>query len=37
MYTFCLKFKKANNVYEEVKVIICKVMCISLLKQNVVC
>ena len=37
MHTFCLKLKKVNNVYEDAKVIICKVMCISLPKQNVVC
>ena len=34
---FALNSKRLAMLYEDVKVIICKVMCISLVKQNVVC
>ena len=34
---FALNLKKPTLLYEDVKVIICKAMCISLVKQNVVC
>ena len=35
MYTSCLKLKKViTMLYEDAKVIICKVICVSLILQN---
>ena len=36
MYTFCLKLRRPKMLYEDV-ILICKVMCYTLVKKNPVC